>query len=126
MSKKNKFLIFPFVLSIILLPALSFAVGLVPACGTAANPCAFKDILTLISSVTRFILVDLAVPIAAVMFFYAGFLMITSGGESASNRGKAKHIFTNTVIGLVIVAGAWIIIHTILTILGFDGSWIGL
>ena len=68
----------------------------------------------------------MVVPITAIMFFYAGFLMITGGGESASSRTKAKKIFTNAVIGLVVAVGAWVIVHTLLSILGYDASWIGL
>ena len=98
-------------------------------CGKIVNgklvECGFKHFLDLISNVVKFILFDLAVPIAAVMFFYAGFLMVTAGGESASSRTKAKNIFTNTLIGLVLAASAWVIIHTLLLILGYSGSWIG-
>jgi len=99
-----------------------------PASGSlvkCTENCEFKDFLILISDVVKFILFNLAVPIAAIMFFYAGFLMVTAGGESAGARTKAKNIFTNTIIGLALAAGAWIIIHTILSILGYNGSWIG-
>jgi len=92
--------------------------------GTIPNPCSFKDALTMINAIIAFILFKLAVPVAAVMFFYAGLKMVTSGG-SPESRGMAKKIFTNTAIGLFVAAGAWVIINTILTILGFDGSWIG-
>ncbi len=88
--------------------------------------CTFKDLLILFNNVVKFILFDMVVPITAIMFFYAGFLMITGGGESASSRTKAKKIFTNAVIGLVVAVGAWVIVHTLLSILGYDASWIGL
>ncbi len=92
--------------------------------GVITNPCSFKDALTLINRLITFILVSLAIPIAGVMFFYAGFLMVTSGGSSES-KGKAKNIFTSAVYGLVIAAGAWLIIRTVLSILGYNGAWIG-
>ena len=112
------------------MPFSSSAAGLVP-CGTD-NPltpltnhdCEFKDALTLINTVIHFILFNLAVPIAAIMFFYAGFKMVISGGNPES-KTKAKEIFTNAVIGLAIAAGAWLIIRTILLILGYKGDWIG-
>ena len=66
--------------------------GHVGAEGKISNPCSFKDALTLINGIIRFILFKLVVPIAAIMFFYAGFLMVTSGGNTES-RGKAKNIF---------------------------------
>lgn len=92
--------------------------------GVITNPCSFNDALVMINAIIKFILFKLAVPVAAVMFFYAGVKMVTSGG-SPESRGMAKNIFTNTAIGLFIAAGAFIIINTILTILGYDGSWIG-
>jgi hypothetical protein len=87
--------------------------------------CGYDEFMALVSRVIKFILFDLAIPIAAIMFFYAGFLMVTAGGESAGARTKAKNIFTNTLIGLALATGAWVIIHTLLSILGYNGSWIG-
>ena len=107
-----------------------FEGGLVPcdnivgADGKIANPCDFNAFMALINKVIRFILFALAIPIAAIMFAYAGFLMVTSGGSTEA-RGKAKKIFTNAAYGLVIAATAWLIVRTILSILGYDGAWIG-
>lgn len=137
----------------VILPAFSFAQfnppsaptsgfsGLVP-CGTVKyettdkndphygqikNPCTFKDIFALVNKVVDFILIDLAVPIAAIMFAYAGFLLLTAGGETGK-IGKAKTIFTNVALGLIFIAAAWLIINTILSILGYkfglDGYWL--
>src|SRR3989344_7919835 len=121
MKKFAKILIFLFV---IIVPVVSFAGGLVPCDGTAANPCDFNAFMALINKVIKFILFNLAIPIAAIMFAYAGFLMVTSGGGTEA-RGKAKKIFTNAAYGLVIAATAWLIVRTILSILGYDGAWIG-
>jgi hypothetical protein len=147
-----KFLVITSFLGILLFPAFSFAVdplddgGLVP-CGTKydtvkktdpvtqketeekviSNPCeadGFGNLMKMINKVVNFILFTMAVPIAAVMFAYAGFLLVTSGGET-SQRSKAKSIFTNVAIGLVLAVAAWLIINTILSILGFQGGWIG-
>ena len=98
---------------------------LVP-CGTTTNPgdCNFNALIKLVNNVVNFILFRLAVPIAAIMFAYAGFELLTAGGDTAKLK-KAKTIFTNVAIGLVIAAAAWLIVHTILSILGYNGSWIG-
>lgn len=109
-------------LLILTVPVFSFAESLVPCDG--AN-CDFKAFLDLINNVIKFILFKMAVPIAAIMFFYAGFLLITAGGEAAGARTKAKSIFTNAFIGLVLALAAWLIIRTILLILGYEGAWIG-
>jgi hypothetical protein len=132
MNKKFKILFFVLILALILIPILSFADGSLvsDSCGGIGADgklveCGFNDLMDLVNRVINFILTGLVIPIAAIMFFYAGFLMITAGGESASSRTKAKHIFTNAVWGLVLAAAAWIIIHTLLSILGYEGSWIG-
>ena len=121
--------IFVIVLVMLITPALSFAQtgegnGLIP-CGNTGQPdCIFKYFMDLVNNVIKFILFTLAVPIAAIMFFYAGFKMVTSAG-SAESKTQAKNIFSNAVYGLVFVAGAWLIIRTILLILGYKGDWIG-
>lgn len=111
------------ILIILIMPALSFAQGLVPDC--PAKGCGWTELMDLVNKVINFILFKMAVPIAAIMFAYAGFLLVTAGGEAAGARTKAKSIFTNAVLGLVIAVAAWLIISTILSILGYQGAWIG-
>lgn len=137
MTLTRRFITHSFILVIILAvffsPFLALAqadpvdadgLGLIPCDGSAEKPCDFNALMMLINKIISFILFALALPIAAIMFAYAGFLMVTSGG-SAESKGKAKNIFTNAVFGIVIAAGSWLIVKTILTILGFDGGWIG-
>lgn len=92
--------------------------------GTVKDYCTFKDLLTLINTVINFILFKLAIPIAAIMFCYVGFLMVTSGGSSES-RDVAKRVGGNVVKGLILAAASYIIVKAVLVALGFDGSWIG-
>jgi hypothetical protein len=102
-------------------PPVNNGGGLVP-CG---DNCGFTDLMTLIQKVISFILFALAVPIAAIMFAYAGFLLITSGGE-ASQKTKAKKIFTNVAIGFIIAVAAWLIVKLVLSLLGYEPpSWTG-
>ena len=105
-------------------PAPTSTPPLVPCDNSPSKPCDFNAFMDLINKVIRFILFSLAIPIAAVMFAYAGFLMVTSGGSTEA-KGRAKNIFSNAVYGLVIAATAWLIVRTILSILGYDGAWIG-
>jgi hypothetical protein len=53
------------------------------------KPCSWNDLISLINNVLNFILFKLAIPIGAIMFCYAGFLLITSGGDTEA-RGTAK------------------------------------
>src|SRR6185436_3034780 len=119
----KKFLIPLFVFLILIMPVVSFAAfgGLVPCDNlTPATECNFGAFLKLVNNVVKFIFVDLAVPIAAIMFVYAGFELVTSGG-STEKRGTAKKVFTNALIGLVLAAAAWLIVRAILSILGYSG-----
>ena len=94
--------------------------GLVPC----SINCGFKELLQLVNNFIKFILFVMAVPIAALMFVYAGFEMVTSGG-SVEKAKKAKNVFTNAAIGLTLAAASWLIIELILSTLGYSGSWIG-
>jgi len=123
--RNSKFVIIStFVFMMLVIPVLSFAdqtpnTGLV-ACGKGDSaPCGFGDLLVLIDTIIKFVLFKMAVPIAAIMFAYAGFLLITAGGEAAHARTKAKEIFVNTLFGLIIAVAAFLIIKTILMIFGF-------
>lgn len=114
-----------------------FSGGIVPDCNqtgeTSADPdsptaskyttaCNFKMLGVLINNVITFLLVVFATPLAAIIFAYAGFLLIFSGANE-HNKGKAKGMITNVLVGYVIALAAWLIIHTILTSLGFPTSW---
>ncbi|HNW71788.1 MAG TPA: pilin [Candidatus Paceibacterota bacterium] len=132
MKKTITILSLTLLLGFLIFPAFSFAEettdlstsggGLTAACPEGG--CGFKELVDVVNKVINYVLFVLAIPIAAIMFAYAGILLITSGGEP-SKRTKAKSIFVNVGIGLVVAAAAWLIINTILSIVGFDGSWIG-
>ena len=113
----------------LIIPVLSLAQGesegLIP-CGTTANPtpCDLNSFMALIYKIINFILFKMALPIAAIMFAYAGFELVSSGG-STEKRGVAKSVFTDAVIGLIIAVAAFLIVKTILSILGYQGAWIG-
>ena len=136
MQKIKKFVIrnwaFVVILVLLIIPALSFAQqlnapgpnGLVPCDNSASSPCGFPQLMTLVNNVINFILYGMVIPIAAILFTYAGFEMVTSGG-STEKRGLAKKVFTNVVIGLIISMACWLIVKLLLGILGYNGAWIG-
>jgi amino acid transporter len=131
MSKKTKIFIKSalsniFILILFVFPAVAFAQGnglwgLVP-CDNVTKPCDFNAFMGLINTVIGFLLFKLAVPIAAIMFAYAGFSLVTAQGGEA--KTTAKNVFTSTVLGLAFAAGGWLIIRTLLAILGYQGDWI--
>ncbi len=107
--------------------------GLVPTdCGynirTLANAdgtgriCGFNDAIRLVQRVIEYIFV-LILPIAAIVFAYAGFLFMTSGGNP-SRRDAAKKAMINVVLGIVIVMAAWLVVKTVLVALGVDEGFL--
>ena len=59
---------------------------------------------------------SLGVIFAVLLFTYAGALFVLNP-INAENRSKGKKVMLNTVVGLVIALGAWLIVNTILTVL---------
>lgn len=99
------------VLAIFLLPVVTSAQGIVPCNGPECNACHFVQ---LGQNILEF-LIKISVIIGAVMFAVAGFYMVTSAGDTGKvARGRA--IFSNVVIGLVILLAAWLIIDTVLKV----------
>lgn len=122
-----------FVFVLIAMPALSYA-GLVPCTNTPGangeisktDACDFNKLMDLINNVISFAIFKLALPIAGIMFTYAGFLMVTAGEEASGARTTAKNILTNTLLGLCLALLCWVIVHSLLSFLGYKGDWIGL
>lgn len=92
-------------------PLITFAQagGLVPCSGpdcTTAHVSAFANGLIAW-------LISMLGVIAVIMLVYAGFRMVVSRGD-VGEWGKAKEMFTNVIIGIIIILAAWLVIDTIL------------
>jgi hypothetical protein len=61
--------------------------------------------------------VSIGIIIAVLIAAYAGFLLVINP-VAPENREKAKGMFINAAIGLVIVLASWLIVNTVLGILG--------
>ena len=99
-------------------------VPLVP-CGGAGNPCTLCHLWQLGSNIINFIIWNLSIPIASLLFLAAGVIFLTSGGNQ-ERVGLGKRIFTNTAIGLIVVFCAWLLVDTLFKTLasgGFMGAW---
>ncbi|MFH0852711.1 MAG: hypothetical protein V1845_03900 [bacterium] len=122
MKTYKKIVIFSFLVSCFLfffLPLLAQG-RIVPECiGTdgKAGPCELCDFFKLLKNIFNFIAFNLAPPLAGFLFLLAGFFFLTSGG-SEDQAKRAKKIFTDTVIGLVIIFTSWLIVNSIIQIIG--------
>jgi peptidoglycan biosynthesis protein MviN/MurJ (putative lipid II flippase) len=61
-------------------------------------------------------LIIIATSVAALLFMYAGFLYLTSGGDDSKVK-QAKAIFINTAIGFAIMLIAVLLVETIVDFL---------
>ncbi len=104
--------------------------GIVPKCniGTVnadktglGTPCNFDQLILLINNVITFLLFTIATPLVALIVCYAGFLLLTAGGNS-ERVTQGKSIMKNVIIGYIIALAAWLIINTIVKGLGFTGN----
>lgn len=95
------------------LPIFVFAQGIIP-CQTG---CGFNDLIALVNNLIT-LLIQLGTLVAAIMFAYAGWLYVTSGG-SPSAVSKAKDIFFSVAIGFFFMLAGWLIVSLILKSLGF-------
>ena len=126
---KKKILYFVLSLIIISMPLCVSQASVLTGCNTGSlgsdgnytNPCDFNALLTLVNNVINFLLFEIATPLVALIICYTGFLLLTTGG-SAEKATKAKHIFTNVVVGYVIGLASWLIIKTIFSAVGFTGN----
>lgn len=90
--------------------------GLLPACATGAGRCGFNDIVQTFVNFAKMILGFVGTAVL-VYFVYGGFVWLTAAGDS-TKISKGKEIIVNTVIGLIIVFGAYTIVQFVFRALG--------
>ncbi len=100
------------IFGLLCLPAIAGA-AIVPDCN--GPTCDFGKFMQLIINVINFLL-KIAIPIFAVVFMWAGFLMVTAGGKSGQ-REKAKGLMTKAFIGFIAALGAFILVRFVVTLL---------
>jgi len=90
--------------------------GLVP-CGQLGNPCGFCHVFQLLKNILDVFLFPIVPTVAGLLFATGGFFFLTSAG-SGPRLERAKQIITATVVGLLIVYGAWLFINMLFGFLG--------
>lgn len=96
--------------------------GLVPCGNPGQAQCTFNDVIAVISNLINYIFVGI-VPIATVMFVIIGTQYMLSGGN-IELKSLMKERLGNLILGIVIVLGAWLLIATILRVLGVNDAYI--
>ena len=90
---------------------------IVPCNGPDCNVCHLVQLAQNLINIGIFITIALS----AMTFAYAGFLYLSSGGNPGQ-AAKARGIFTNVAIGLVLILGAWIGVVTLMKTVVDEGS----
>lgn len=102
-----------FVLGLTLFPFAAFAAWVPgqPVIPCGGSDCDFPKLVLLGGN-----LVDLgfyiSIPLAAIAFTYAGFLLVTAVGDEGKVK-KAGEIFQKVALGFIIVLSAWLVVSVI-------------
>jgi len=118
MFRKNLFLIF--ILVLLLLPSIAFAVPGLPIvqCGTSATAdCTRCDLFKLLKNLIDFTVGVLMPAVAILLFVWAGFLILL-GGANTNLVTQGRQIFSTTFFGILITLSAWMITNTLIQSVG--------
>ena len=86
--------------------------------GKLQEACDFDGVVQLAENIIS-IAIYLAILVAVAMFAFAGWLYLTSAGDTGKMK-QAHTIFTNVAIGFIFVLGAWLLVTLILGALVCD------
>lgn len=105
-------------LAIFVLPVAVYGASLIPCGdnvinGVVTNPCGFNDIITLANRVIHFLMIDVAVPLAAIGFMFSGAKLVLNQDKEGA-WSEAKESFWNILMGFGIMLGAYVLIKVIL------------
>lgn len=95
------------------IPSLIFGAGLVPCDGGGDNPCDFNQLIIMANNIIKFLLFDVAIPLAVLGFMIAG-AMLVIGSSKEGEWTKAKERFENIGIGFFIILGSFIFVKLVL------------
>ena len=84
--------------------------------GKGGRMCVLNDFIRMIRRIISYIFI-IMIPIAAIVFAYAGYQLLFSGGNT-QKRDAAKKAATNLLIGIAVFILAWVIVNLIVSTLG--------
>ena len=118
-ANPSRFMLVLLIVSLIV-PSAALGVGLVTvvpcgaASGTNSTACSVCSLIQLAQNLLNDG-IYIAVFLAAFLFAWAGWLYLTSSAGSSLER--AKEVFYNVMVGLVIILAAWLVVNLLLTTL---------
>jgi hypothetical protein len=109
-----------FFLVLIVVPLFTYAAGLVPCGGPNEPACQTCHVIELVNRVVSWLVLILGT-VAAIIIVYAGFKLVTSGGNRHAKE-DAKSMISNMIIGYCIVLAGWLLVDTGMKMLLTDGE----
>ncbi len=98
--------------------------------------CELGHVFVVIAKIYKFIVLDIATPLAALLMVLGGLLIVISGGPGGKNPvtgtvtpnmyTNAKNMLMGAAVGLFFIFGSWLIVNVILRAIGYTSSWSGI
>ena len=110
-------IIFCTLLILLLVPPVTRAAGLVPC----TNDCTIDNFMQMLGSIYKFIVMDIATPLAVLALTIGGIMILISAGN-ANLLSKGKTILYSALIGLALALCSYLIISWVLTAVGYSGK----
>ncbi len=89
--------------------------------GEGGRMCVLNDFIRMIRRIISYIFI-IMIPLAAIVFAYSGYLLLSSGGNT-QKREAAKKAIQNLLIGIAIFLLAWVIINLVVSTLGLKSDF---
>ena len=90
-------------------------------CFQSVQGCGWKELAPFVNGILKNLII-IGMLAAAIMTSYAGWVLLSGFGNPAA-RSRARNIFINVIVGLIILFGAYFIVDLILTKLFIDRSF---
>lgn len=100
-------------------PSMASAQQILPECAKTGNCRDVDAFIQLFINFATFAVIGISGTFALLFFVYGGFMMILSAGNS-ERVTKGKDILVNSIIGLALVFTAYLIVLTLLKVLGVE------
>ncbi len=109
------------IIGILIVTAPVYGAGIVPCGGTGQGECRACDFVKLGQNLINWFIAISASTIA-LTFAVGGMKMVMSGGDTGA-VSSARTMMTNSVIGLIIILGSWLIVDSMLKLFLNDQSY---
>jgi hypothetical protein len=110
-----------FTYSVLTVAAADVASGIAQLSGCSGPDCTACNVVDMLNGFIKWI-IGFMFLLCAVLITVAGVRLVTSGGNSHT-LDEAKGMFTNAIIGMIIILAAWLIVDTVIRgLVGQDGK----